>query len=84
MKKERLLAAIYEHASVVAAMSRMGEEKGRAFLDQCADQEASIAMGVYMGEHKDKAIRFDAIEYEEPCEEHPDQLYVYVHIIVED
>ena len=81
-KEERLLGAIYDNHSVTATFSMLGEEEGRKILDSNADRHCAEAVAAYIAEHKDVAVQFGDIEYEEPCEEHPDQLYVYVHILV--
>lgn len=84
MKKERLMAAMYEKVSVDAAYSVMGEEAAQKLFDECVNRDASIAIGAYVVEHMEAAVRCDEIECEHPCEEHPDFFYIYVTISVEE
>ena len=83
-KEEKLLVAIYDNHSVTATFSVLGEEEGRKVLDSNADRHSAEAVAAYLVNHKNATVQCGDIEYEEPCEEHPDQLYVYIHVLVEE
>ena len=84
MKKERLMAAMYEKVAVEAAYLVMGEEEFQKLFDDNVDRDASIAIGAYLIEHMDAKVRLEEIECEHPCAEHPDFFHVYVTISVEE
>lgn len=84
MKQERLMAAMYDKFAVDAAFENMKEEEAQKMLDDCANRDVSIAIGAYLVEHMGKMVRCDEIEYEWPYEDHPEHVYVYVTISVEE
>lgn len=84
MKKERLFVVAYPRATLVAMMAIAGEEKGYKEIDKAATSHAATVMGLYAIANPDLIVKFDAIEYEEPCEEHPEDVWVYVHLNIEE
>lgn len=67
---KKVLVAIYEEKSIIAAFARLGEEEGRRLFDAAIDEEVEKAVG-------DTAVE---VETELPCDEHPGMIYVYAII----
>ena len=66
---KKVLVAIYEEKSIIAAFARLGEEEGQRLFDAAIDEEVKKAVG-------------DAVEVETelPCDEHPGMIYIYAHV----
>lgn len=84
MKKEHLFVEEWTEASVVSAMSILGEEEGKKEFDLYATVAAGRVLGLYAIAHPEVKIQFDSIEFEEPCEEHPETGHIFVNLIVEE
>lgn len=84
MKKERLFVVAYQEATLVAFMARAGEEKGREEIENAAISHAATVMGLYAIANPDLVVKFDSIEFEEVCEEHPKDVWVYVNLNIEE
>ena len=67
---KKVLVAIYEEKSVIAAFARLGEEEGQRLFDGAIDEEVKKAVG-------DAAVE---VETELPCDEHPGMIYIYAHV----
>lgn len=83
-RHEKLFVTKVEEATVVSLFADAGEERGREAFDGFATTKAATVIGLYVIANPDTIIKFDAIEYEEPCEEHPEDIWIYVHLNIEE
>lgn len=84
MKQEHLFVEEWTEATVIATYATLGEEEGKKEFDLYATVAAGRVLGLYAIAHPEAKVQFDSIEFEEPCEEHPETGYIFVNIIVEE
>ena len=84
MKYEHLYVDQILKVTLDATFSTMGEEAGQQLLDDFATQRAATILGLYAMANPEAIIHFDSVEYEEPCEDHPDYLVIFLNLNVEE